>query len=203
MTQERPSNKKKDREVRNKGFSLESLADMSVNYMAALRTYFGEKGILLEFYRRNTTIDHLAVKLRDAGEYDRWREQIASSEDCAWATEVVMDERRMATVALREPMFFGPYGGTTILEMMEPKPGSSGDSGKLDHIELGFPLAEVRSILKRKGVVFTDYENPDHKAVVLKGDNGFELKFTDSRLEKIAKKSVEEKRAVWIKRFEA
>lgn len=140
-------------------------------------------------------VDHLAVKARDSLEYEELIKMIKPlSLELSY---VEMDGRRLATAKLKTEVLFGDLGGSSFLELMEPRPGKEGvgfcglDKG-LEHIEIFADLGKVRELLKRLGIIFEEQKNPNHKAVVLQiNPEGQEVKFTDSRLGEIVAKQLQ------------
>ena len=137
-------------------------------------------------------VDHCAIKARDSVEFEEWIAELLPF--CTSASFAVLNNRRLATLELKMPVYFGVWGQTTVLEVMEPRPEKVGnDFTGFEHIELFHPsLNSVADTLEQKKVPFDHQENPGHKAVVLAlSPEGHEVKFTDNHLRLMVKKQLE------------
>jgi predicted metalloenzyme YecM len=175
----------------------ESLQTSADEYTAALKRFLDTQGLTEYFI---PPVDHLAVKATDAQDYMHYMELILPfSEEISY---VPLNNRRLATAKLTNPISFGELGETVYLEIMEPRPEKVGkDFTGFEHIELLCKdFNAVESVLKAKNIPYEMCENPEHRALVLKiNDLGQEIKFTDKSLGQIVLNQVDRNEAVVIK----
>lgn len=145
-------------------------------------------------------VDHFAVKLADTSQYERYLDTVLSlAEEVSYTN---MNNRRIACALLKQPISFGDLGEAHILEIMEPKPekANQGFAG-LEHIELYRPeLSKVQRLLDAAKLPSLFYENPFHRATVLKLGNGQEIKFTDTKMLDVIAQEARHGNQHWIKK---
>ncbi|MDQ3239526.1 MAG: VOC family protein [bacterium] len=128
-------------------------------------------------------VDHFAYKLQDAPSYEQYLEQIAF-----YATSVKyikINERRIATIILKDSISFKHLGQTSCLEVMEPRPQKVGiDFVGLEHIEvLCTNQDELAKKLIQRNISYDLFKSPYHEAIVLKiNTKGQEISFTNMPL---------------------
>lgn len=127
--------------------------------------------------------DHLAIKCADGLDYVYTVEELLP--DAHQASEIVMDERRLATLQLTSPVLVGDLWKISWLEIMEPRPEKVGkDVVGLEHMEFYYPdFDEVTVLLAKYDIEFTLQTNPGHSWVnIVLNDSGQELKLNDRLL---------------------
>jgi hypothetical protein len=127
--------------------------------------------------------DHLAVKCADGLDYVYRMEELMP--DAVQASEIVMDNRRLATLQLITPVVVGGLGEISWLEVMEPRPEKVGkDLVGLEHMEFYYPdFDEVTALLAKYDIEFTLQQNPGHAWVnIVLNEQGQELKLNDRLL---------------------
>lgn len=127
--------------------------------------------------------DHLAIKCADGLDYVYTVEELLP--DAHQASEIVMDERRLATLQLVSPVQVGDLGEVSWLEIMEPRPEKVGkDLIGLEHMEFYYPdFDEVTVLLAKYDIDFTLQQNPGHAWVnIVLNEQGQELKLNNRLL---------------------
>jgi predicted metalloenzyme YecM len=136
-------------------------------------------------------IDHVSLKALNSEVYEEYvKTYLPLSKRLSFAE---VNERRLATAELYEPLDAGTFGSVSILELMEPRPGAIATTYDIiDHIELLVPdLEKVKSVLSAKDVSFTEQNNDQHTTIVCEiNEWGQEVKFTDRSLLDIAEKQI-------------
>ena len=148
------------------------------------------------------TVDHIAVKLANRNEYDKYLKLVRDSGHCTSLTYTSMkdEDRDLATAVLDEPVEIVSSDGvviglSTMLEIMEPRPAKA--NGKdiigLEHIEVLVPDHKVIiARLKEGNVPMEEGRNDYHHTVVVQwigadGEDGHmeEIKFTERPLSEV------------------
>lgn len=127
--------------------------------------------------------DHLAIKCADGLDYVYRVEELLA--DAHQASEIIMDERRLATMELISPVIVGDLWKVSWLEIMEPRPEKVGkDVVGLEHIEFYYPdFDEVTRLLASYDIEFTLQHNPGHAWVnIVLNKQGQELKLNNRML---------------------
>ena len=143
---------------------------------------------LLDYLRLNKLtplaalgVDHGAIKVTDGDEYDRILPALQAMS--ASGQYVVMNERRLATLQLREPIKYGTFGESYYLEVMQPRPAKVGsDLVGFEHAEILVDnLDRCEREVQASGAVYERVDNGQHKAIVVRlNPSGQEIKFTDT-----------------------
>jgi predicted metalloenzyme YecM len=148
-------------------------------------------------------IDHFALKLTDSDHYQFFIDSLREHSHAMSFTP--MNNRRIAFALLKEPLVFSllkTENNCRVMEIIEPKPEKKGQTlVGFDHIEVYHQsLADIKEFLTIHEISYEDYENPNHKAVVIPiNEKGQEIKFTDSRLEEIVQQQIADGSSVVIK----
>lgn len=152
-------------------------------------------------------IDHLAVKMFDAADYELYREEMLPL--VAAMTEVDLDGRRIATAKLKQSIPLVASDGEQLgvagyLEIMEPRPAKVGkDLVGIDHCEVNIAsFVETQSVLALKGISTNQSKGEDeyqHTVVVCLDESGQEVKFSDEPLSQLIVKELEEGKSRQLK----
>lgn len=137
--------------------------------------------------------DHLAVKCADGLDYVFRMEELMP--DSKQTSEIVMDERRLATLNLTSPVQVGNLGKVSWLEVMEPRPEKVGkDVVGLEHMEFYYPdFDEVTALLEKYGIEYKLETNPGHSWVnIVLNEAGQELKLNDKLLGDTVNEEIEQ-----------
>jgi predicted metalloenzyme YecM len=146
----------------------------------------------------NYPIDHMAIKAHGKNDYETYLHSVIQF-SIPPTTYTPMDQRRIATAILNEPIDFSHFGSTSILEIIEPKPEKAETvDAKFDHIEIRNPNFEkIEKVLLRLNIPYKPYANPKHKALVIViNDQEQEIKFTNGNLAEIVKLELTEGKAI-------
>ncbi len=170
----------------------ERLQELLLAYAEEAKLFFYSYGlgdIVLE-----VPIDHVAVKALNRNVYEQYlRAYLPLSRRLSYET---VGQRDIALAELYDSLDAGNFGLVSLVEIMEPKPGSIATTHDLiDHIELLVPdLEPVKTILSNKAVEFKEQSNDNHMAVVIPiNEWGQEVKFTDHSLLDIAEQQLKSK----------
>ncbi len=136
-------------------------------------------------------VDHVAIKAVDRAAYDEYiKTFLPLSKRVSFEA---VGPRDIATAELYEPLDAGTFGTVSIIEIMEPKPGTIATTHDIiDHIELLVPdLEPIKTAFRNKEVQFKEQSNENHSAVIVElNEWGQEVKFTDRTLQDIAEKQI-------------
>ncbi len=142
----------------------------------------------------------MAIKAEDTHQFDDYLGIFSPlSESMSY---IEMNDRRLATAELINPLEFQTIGECRTLEIMEPRPEKVGmDIVGFEHIEMYHePLEKIEETLKAKNIPYEFTSNPEHRAlVVVINDKGQEIKFTDKSLAQIVARQVKDKEATIVK----
>lgn len=169
--------------------TIEDIQQAAREYGQLLSDFLGQHH--LERYAA-CAIDHIAIKLKDAADFERSLEALVALSTSASVAEI--NNRRLATAVLPEAIAVPGFGSSAILEIMEPRPGVvATTAGHIDHIELRVAgIGEVARVLEEQHVSFEVQNNGYHQAaVVVLNELGQEVKFTNSDLLAIVKEQDE------------
>ena len=183
-----------------KPFSRKTLQQQAIEYTESLAQFLQNyptlKSVIL-----GHPIDHLAIKAYATEDYDQFIESIKAFVLTPF-TFTPMDNRRIATAILKEPIQFLPFGQTEVLEIIEPKPEKAKKTAaRFDHIEIFNPdFPTIEKILVKQSISFSRYQNSKHKALMIViNEKGQEIKFTNSNLKQIVAEEIAENSAFTIK----
>lgn len=158
-------------------YCLDFIQIMVSNYVPRLITFTKEYDI--EGYFK-PPIDHIAFKVLDDEEYER---ALTYLQPHAYeGYETPLNERRIATIILKQPVALGPQGECSVLELMEPKVGRPATTyGELDHIEIYKNIAQIKRFCQSTmGTSLVSEYRPHqgHDSLEMKFPTGQEVKFT-------------------------
>lgn len=139
------------------------------------------------------TPDHIAIKCADALDYAYRMEALIP--DAVWASEITMNERRLGTLELTNPISVGELGAVQWIEVMEPRPERVGDDViGLEHMEFYYPeFDEITQILTDRKIEYQLQSNPGHSWVnIVINDQGQELKLNDKLLGDTVREEIEQ-----------
>lgn len=144
-------------------------------------------------------IDHLAIKLKDGDDYDRFVLEIEPDVDKLFYT--IIGNRRLGGAVLKQQIHFGELGATDQVEIMEPKPGKAGkDFVGFEHIELLHKdLRLLAKQLKDQKIEFEDRRDSCGSLILRINDKGQEIKFRTQPLHEKALEEYEEGTAIRLK----
>jgi predicted metalloenzyme YecM len=146
----------------------------------------------------NYPIDHMAIKAHGKNDYETYINSVIQF-SIPPITYTPMDQRRIATATLKEPIEFSHFGSATTLEIIEPKPEKAETAdARFDHIEIRNPnFEEVEQVLNKLNIPYKPYANPKHKALVIViNDQQQEIKFTNGNLAEIVRQELNEGKAI-------
>src|SRR5690349_1913904 len=100
-------------------------------YASALERFRKESDLPEEWF---AVPDHLAIKCADPADYERTvQEWLSYADSLSYAR---LNNRRLASANLSEPILVGVNGQVTWVEIMEPRPEKVGkDPVGIDHME--------------------------------------------------------------------
>jgi predicted metalloenzyme YecM len=138
----------------------QGIAEPLQAYALSLQEFIQEHNLPAEWF---AITDHIALKCADAAQFETTAQ--------AWlplakqASYVVLNNRRLASFELKEPIAIGALGAVQWLEVMEPRPERAGsDFVGLEHSEFLFPdFAAAEQVLESRDVTYTPQSNPSHR----------------------------------------
>jgi predicted metalloenzyme YecM len=160
-------------------FSLEWLQSQATTYSDEVLAFLQQ----LSISHMVGPFDHLAIKAYDSADYESVIGAIRPA--CKSLSYIQMNNRRLATAHLREPIITRHFGACAWLEIMEPRPEKVGnDYVGFEHAEIFCKnFAALETLLKAKHIEYEFADNGAHRAYVLRiNEAGQELKFTDTSL---------------------
>lgn len=166
----------------------ENFLSQTQSYADGLADFIAKHELPTEWFK---VTDHVAVKGRNASGFE---ELIALFRPLAERISCVnMDNRRLATAKLKEPLAVGEFGTVEWVEVMEPRPEKIGkDVVGFEHMEFYFPdFDAIRAVLDEKNISYEIEQNPGHQwvnIVINKSDQ--ELKLNNRTLTKIVAKEL-------------
>ncbi len=161
--------------------AMDTFDEQVTEYAAALEKFRKDNDLPYEWF---ATPDHLAVKCADAADYEQtvqvWLPRAKS------LSYISLNNRRLASVELLEPIAVGSNGQVVWVEIMQPRPEKEGkDPVGIDHMEFLFPdFVAVTTVLQAKNIPVEQDENPQHKWLSIMA-NGHEFKLNDQVLAKV------------------
>lgn len=151
------------------------------DYATALQKFRTDNDLPSEWFAQP---DHLAIKCAGPVDYEQtvqnWLPQAAS------LSYAPLNNRRLASVRLSQPLVVGNNGAVEWLEIMEPRPEKVGkDPVGIDHMEFLFADFEAAStVLRAKNIPFEQEQNPLHEWLSIFA-YGHEFKLNNSVLAQI------------------
>lgn len=146
-------------------------------YGDLLRKFLGEH------HKLKGPIDHLAYKCADGQDFHNVMMEWLP--ECLHSSYIILNNRKLASVHLRDPIDLGDLGSVAWLEIMEPRPNKVGhDFVGVEHTEIvKEDLEQVARYCDDNKIPYTRYSNPRHSAIVVAlSSDGHEVKFTDTAM---------------------
>ena len=174
----------------------ERLDNMSQTYGRALEAFIDRHGLNVLVF----PLDHVAIKLKNAKSYEDYLREIEQYA-VSLSENPNIDGRRMAIATLKSYVA-AAHLPTRHLQIMEPKPGKTGNDEQLDHAEMVMTYVDrlVAEALGSRGIDFTDRTNLAHRTFTIKiNDEGQELKYTDKAIARIEAEEIAAGKSCWIK----
>ncbi len=142
--------------------------------------------------------DHLAFKVADPRDYRSCARSLLELSQLGYGFETRMDNRRIATFKLKDPVRCGALGFSHYVELIEIRPENI-DKDKIgpNHAEIVYPKIDVaQTTLDSEGIPYRLEGNQSHQWIsVLLNAQSPEVKLTDRRLEDIIKDELRQGKA--------
>lgn len=129
------------------------------------------------------TPDHIAYKCQNGQHFDEVINEAA--DDAETMSVVVLDNRRLASARLLQPVYVESFGTVQWLEIMEPRPEKVGVDGVgLEHMEFYWPHFEyAEEVLRDRGVSYELQGNASHQWItIVINESGQEVKLNNRPL---------------------